>query len=81
MRTTAEDYISAVLDRLPRAWSGRSRVEADLRLHFAELLEATSSPEAAVERMGPPERVAAELLTQIPLSPDKVAGTLVIRCC
>jgi uncharacterized RDD family membrane protein YckC len=69
MTTTAEDYIRRVLDRLPRAWPGRSRIEADLRLHLAELLEETSSPAAAVERMGPPERVAAELLSQIPLSP------------
>jgi uncharacterized RDD family membrane protein YckC len=67
--TTAEDYISSVLDRLPRAWPGRARIEADLRLHFAELLEETNSQAAAIERMGPPERVAAELLTQIPLAP------------
>jgi uncharacterized RDD family membrane protein YckC len=70
---TTEEYIRNVVDRLPRAWSGRGRIGADLRLHLAELVEETSSEGKAVERMGPPERVAAELLAQIPLVPTSLA--------
>jgi uncharacterized RDD family membrane protein YckC len=70
--TSTEQYIRSVLDRLPRAWSARPRIEADLRLHMTELLEETRSEQVAIERMGPPERVAAEFLAQMPLVPTSL---------
>jgi uncharacterized RDD family membrane protein YckC len=64
-----EAYVRDVLDHLPRAVPGRARIEADLRLHIAEMM-AEGAPEAtAVERMGPPQEVAAAFLAQFPLVP------------
>jgi uncharacterized RDD family membrane protein YckC len=66
---TAEQYIAAVLDRIPSAFPERRRLEADLRLHLAELLAdpvATESPEV---RMGPAEEVARDFLAQLRLTP------------
>jgi uncharacterized RDD family membrane protein YckC len=66
---TAEEYIREVVDRIPRAMPGRARIEADLRLHIAELMAEEPSGSSALARMGPPEEVAAEFIAQLPLVP------------
>ncbi|HEX7704986.1 MAG TPA: RDD family protein [Thermoanaerobaculia bacterium] len=69
MTKMSEEYIQNVVNRLPRAWPARARIEADLRLHLSELLEETDSETVAIERMGPAEQVAADFIAQMPLSP------------
>jgi uncharacterized RDD family membrane protein YckC len=64
-----ERYVRQVMKRLPRTLPARSRIEADLRLHLSDLVAEERSMAAVVERMGPPEQVAADFLGQVPLAP------------
>jgi uncharacterized RDD family membrane protein YckC len=65
----AEEYLREVMDRIPRALPGRSRMESDLRLHLADLLADDPTGVSPEERMGPAEQVAAEFLAQFPIRP------------
>jgi len=68
--TSEQEYVAAVLSHLPRCLIDRSRVEADLRAHVAERMSAAGELEVeAVQHLGPPEEVAAELLTGVQLQP------------
>jgi uncharacterized RDD family membrane protein YckC len=69
----AEAYVQEVVARLPRWFPARDRIEADLRNHLAELQVEDRSATTAVERMGPPERVAAEMLAAVPLIPASLS--------
>jgi uncharacterized RDD family membrane protein YckC len=76
MTKAIDDYVHSVVDRLPRAWPARPRIEADLRLHLTELVEETGSEQEAIERMGPADRVTAEFLAQFPLVPTSLPRRL-----
>jgi uncharacterized RDD family membrane protein YckC len=65
----AEQYVHQVLRRMPRALPASARIEADLWLHLSDLLEEERSVAAAIERMGPPDQVAAEFLAELRLTP------------
>jgi uncharacterized RDD family membrane protein YckC len=68
----AETYLQEVVARLPRWFPARDRIESDLRNHLTELLAEDRSA-TAIERMGPPERVAAEMLAAVPLIPASLS--------
>jgi uncharacterized RDD family membrane protein YckC len=72
-----ESYVSEVMKRLPRTLPARRRIEADLRLHLSDLVAEERTMPAVVERMGPPEQVAAELLAQVAVDLALVAALLV----
>jgi uncharacterized RDD family membrane protein YckC len=65
----AEEYLRDVMDRVPRPLPGRARMEADLRLHLADLLADDPTGASPEERMGRAEQVAAEFLAQFPVRP------------
>jgi uncharacterized RDD family membrane protein YckC len=66
---TIDEYVSAVLSRLPRQLVDRGRVEADLRAHVTDRMDAGASQEEAVRHLGQPDEVAAELLATVRLEP------------
>jgi uncharacterized RDD family membrane protein YckC len=61
MMTTIDLYVQDVLSHLAVSDEDRARIEADLRSHLRESVAAGLTERDAVERMGPPEDVAAEL--------------------
>lgn len=60
-------YVRSVMDHVPRALPQRRRIEADLRAHLAEVLEAGRSEAEAVRHMGPPGEVARSFLSEVSL--------------
>ena len=66
---TIDAYVRDVLKHIPRCLPDRRRIEADLRSHLADRIEAGEAIEQAVARMGAAEEVAREFLAQIELTP------------
>lgn len=60
--TDTGSYLERVLNHIPRCLPGRAGIEADLRSHLADRLEAGETVDRAVAGMGPPKEVARELL-------------------
>lgn len=64
-----DQYVRDVLKHIPRCLRDRRRIEADLRSHLADGVDAGESIEQAVARMGAADDVAREFLAQIELHP------------
>lgn len=67
---TAEKYIHDVLIKIQAPPGERKSIEFDLRNHLQDLRDELGeefSPEAIMERMGTPEEVAAEFMSNIEL--------------
>lgn len=60
-------YVREVLSHIPRTSHDRQQIEADLRAHLAERIEAGNSVAAAIAAMGDPKAVAASYLGDRPL--------------
>jgi uncharacterized RDD family membrane protein YckC len=63
--SVTDSYIGEILSRLPVSAGDRARIEADLRAHFEASIGAGHTPEETVARMGPPEEVAADLMSTL----------------
>jgi uncharacterized RDD family membrane protein YckC len=63
----SDRYIRAVLQYIQAPGAERQRIEADLRAHFEEAMQAGETPEAVIVRMGSPSEVAAEFMSQTAL--------------
>ena len=80
---TIDEYVTAVLGHLPARLMDRRRVEADLRAHVADRMDAGATQEEAVTHLGHPDEVAAELLAPVHLEPAsrlRRFGAFVIDC-
>ena len=78
---TIDEYVAAVLRQLPGPLVDSTRVESDLRAHVADRVEAGATQADAVEHLGTPEEVAAELLATVHLDAASLwqrAGAFVI---
>jgi len=62
-----ERYIRSVLRNIQAAPHERARIEADLRAHVQEAIEAGGSPAEVLARMGTPEEVAEEFMAGVTL--------------
>lgn len=74
--TTGNRYIERVMSLV---WAGSDklqRLEADLREHFEQGREAGEPEAEVIERLGPPEVVAEEFMTDIELEPARLLERL-----
>jgi len=67
MTTTADDYISRVLDAMPRATPLRSQIATELRGHIAERLGDGHVLEDVLQHLGDPAALAESYLAVVPL--------------
>ena len=63
-----DQYIQNVLDNILAKPAERQRIESDLRAHLQEALAAGETPQAVLARMGTPQEVAAEFMSQVKLA-------------
>jgi len=66
-QNVADQYIQKVMNLIHAPAADRTRIEADLKAHLQEGMQAGEDILTLVERMGNPREVAAEFMTQIPL--------------
>jgi len=62
-----ENYLAAVLKNIHASTNDRQRIETDLRAHFEAAETAGETVESVIARMGSPEEVAAEFMSQLEL--------------
>jgi uncharacterized RDD family membrane protein YckC len=67
-QNVADQYVQKVMSLIHAPSADRTRIEADLRAHLQEGMAAGEDMLTMVERMGNPREVAAEFMTQIPLT-------------
>lgn len=65
MTTAVDRYVEDVMHRMAPGIPDRDRIEADLRAHLAERVEAGEDAASAVTRMGDPDEVARSFLAGI----------------
>lgn len=63
--STTDRYVDDVMRRIAPGIPDRERIEADLRMHLAERIEAQGDEARARERMGSAEEVARSFLAEI----------------
>lgn len=63
--STTDRYVDDVMRRIAPGIPDRERIEADLRMHLAERIEAEGDEARARERMGSAEEVARSFLAEI----------------
>lgn len=63
--STTDRYVDDVMRRIAPGIPDRARIEADLRMHLAERIEADGDAARAKDRMGSPEEVARSFLAEI----------------
>jgi uncharacterized RDD family membrane protein YckC len=66
---TSEEYISQVLDHMPRATPRRSQIALELRGHIAERVERGQTVDDVVRQLGDPAALADSYLSAVPLVP------------
>lgn len=64
---TADDYVKAVSDHLPRGGAMRSQIAMELRGHIAERLESGVSLDEVMKQLGAPAALAESYLSAVPL--------------
>jgi len=62
-----EEYVRDVMKRVPPPMPQRHRIEADVRTHLYERIDAGESAADAIARMGTPEAVAEAYLAESPV--------------
>jgi uncharacterized RDD family membrane protein YckC len=67
MMNAVDQYVNAVLHKVSAPQAVRLRIEADLRAHLDEALQAGEPVQSVLEHMGSPEEVAAALMAQVRL--------------
>jgi uncharacterized RDD family membrane protein YckC len=65
--TTANDYLKAAIDHLPRASNARARIEMELRALVGEQLERGRTLEEISRQLGDPKALAESYLSATPL--------------
>ena len=65
--TTANGYIQAVIDHLPRGGALRAQVAMELEDHIAQRLESGRTVEEALDQLGDPRALAESYLAATPL--------------
>jgi uncharacterized RDD family membrane protein YckC len=69
MTTTADGFISRVLDALPTATPRRHQIAMELRSHIAERLSSGLPLDAVLAQLGDPLALAESYLSAVPLVP------------
>ena len=69
MTMTADEYISSVLDVMPRAMPRRAQIAAELRGHIAERVQNGQPLDTVLRGLGDPAALAASYLAAVPLVP------------
>ena len=67
-QNVADQYVQKVMSLIHAPAADRTRIEADLKAHLQEGMAEGEDMLTLVERMGDPREVAAEFMTQIPLT-------------
>jgi uncharacterized RDD family membrane protein YckC len=67
-QNVADQYVQKVMSLIHASDADRKRIEADLKAHLQEGMAEGEDMLTLVERMGDPREVAAEFMTQIPLT-------------
>jgi uncharacterized RDD family membrane protein YckC len=67
MTTTADDYITRVLEFLPRGTPERDQIATELRGHIAERLASGQAQETVLRQLGDPLALAESYLAAVPL--------------
>jgi uncharacterized RDD family membrane protein YckC len=65
--TTVDDYISSVLNYMPRATPQRAQIATELRGHIAERLSFGHPLDEVLRQLGDPVRLAESYLSAVPL--------------
>ncbi len=83
--TTADDYVSRVLDTMPMGMPSRAQIAAELRSHIAERLAHGHSLDDVLSKLGDPAKLAdsylaAEPLVSVPFG-ERVAAKLIDFLC
>ena len=65
--TTMDDYISSVLNNMPRATPQRDQIAAELRGHISERLAHGHPLDEVLGKLGDPVRLAESYLSAVPL--------------
>mgnify|MGYP000448170878 CR=1 FL=1 len=68
MKSKEESYIEEVLRNIRMSDGKKQRIEADLRAHFTEAQAEGKGPEDVIKRLGAPAEMAAELMSETPLT-------------
>ncbi len=66
---TIDDYVDAVLNRMPAATPRRDQIGAELRGHIAERLANGTALEEVLRQLGDPAALAESYLAEVPLTP------------
>jgi uncharacterized RDD family membrane protein YckC len=67
-QNVADQYVQKVMSLIHAPAADRTRIEADLKAHLQEGMAEGEDMLTLVERMGDPREVAAEFMTQIPIT-------------
>lgn len=67
MMREVEEYVREVMKQVPPPMPNRHRIEADVRTHLYERVDAGESAAEAIARMGSPEEVAEAYLAESPV--------------
>jgi uncharacterized RDD family membrane protein YckC len=67
-QNVSEQYVQKVMNLIHAPAAERARIQSDLEAHLQEGLGEGQDMVSLVERMGDPREVAAEFMTQIPLT-------------
>jgi uncharacterized RDD family membrane protein YckC len=79
MTMTADDYISRVLDAMPRTTPRRTQIAAELRGHIAERLESGQPLDTVLHGLGTPSALAASYLSEVPLASAPVRQRILAK--
>jgi uncharacterized RDD family membrane protein YckC len=65
--TTAEEYVSSVVDTFPRGTAMRAQISMELRAHIAERIEHGTPLDDVLRQLGDPATLADSYLSAVPL--------------